>query len=361
MKNIKVLQLIDSLNVGGAEVLAVNIANGLSKESVKSYLCVTRVEGLLKDRIDLKSVSYLYLSRKLTLDINASRRLINFCKKEKINIIHAHSNSFFMAVIVRIFYSSVKIVWHNHTGNNINLRGLKLNILKVLSYWFEVIINVNNPLNNWSTKVLHSKKNIFINNFPVFQKVTNRTILKGEENKRIVCLAAFRAQKDHLNLLKAFQLLLVNNNDWTLHLVGERKKDAYTESIYAYIKINNLQDHVFIYGVCSDIKNILQQATIGVLSSDSEGLPVALLEYGLSGLPVVTTDVGECGQIINKINTSFLVPKSDSIALFDAINGVIHLTLDERRFFGEKFQRLVMEKYSHNKFIEKLIKIYLNC
>lgn len=362
MKKVKVLQLIDSLSVGGAEVLAVNIANALSKEkSIASYLCTTREEGLLKEKIDLVSSKYLFLKRKKTLDIKAFRQLISFCRREKIEIIHAHTNSFFMAFIVRLFYTKIKIVWHNHTGNNINLKGLKLYILKIISFNFETIINVNKPLNIWSTNELNSKKSIFLNNFPFFKKVKNQTLLKGEQGKRIVCLAAFRPEKDHLNLLKAFQLIANENRGWTLHLVGEPKNDSYSDSIYNFIKNHDLENKVFVYGVCSDIKNILEQATIGVLSSKNEGLPVSLLEYGLASLPVVTTDVGECSQIINKINPLFLVPKSDSIALFEALNKIIQLTADEKKMYGDKLQCLVEKEYSQDQFVQNLLKIYLNC
>ena len=69
-KKIKVLQLIDSLQVGGAEVLAVNIANTLSKQRIVSHLCATRKEGPLKENIE-PAVGYLFLERKKTVDIKS--------------------------------------------------------------------------------------------------------------------------------------------------------------------------------------------------------------------------------------------------------------------------------------------------
>ena len=66
-KKIRVLQLLDSLHAGGAEVLAVNIANALSNEGVESHLCTTRNEGPLKENIN-PSVGYLFLERKRIVD-----------------------------------------------------------------------------------------------------------------------------------------------------------------------------------------------------------------------------------------------------------------------------------------------------
>jgi glycosyltransferase involved in cell wall biosynthesis len=360
MKEIKVLQLIDSLDVGGAEILAVNIANNLAVEGVQSYICATRKEGALKENIN-NNVNYFFLKRMKIIDFDVIFKLKKYLKKEKIQIIHSHSTSYFIAVCVKFFYPKIKIIWHNHTGANVNLKGPKLFILKFYSVFFDTIISVNKSLNSWSTQKLNSKNNVFINNFPFFQKTNKNTVLKGENDKRIVCLASFRPEKDHLNLLKAFHSILVHNKNWTLHLIGESKNDTYSKGVYIFIKENKLEERVFTYGVCTDIKNILEQATIGVLSSKSEGLPLSLLEYGFSKLPVVITDVGECGHIVNKINSSFLVPKSDSIALSDAINKVIHLSEKDKKYYGEKFYELVKDEYSYEQFIQKLIKIYLNC
>src|SRR5690606_26722250 len=52
---------------------------------------------------------------------------------------------------------------------------------------------------------------------------------------------------------------------------------------------------------------IIQQATIGVLSSASEGLPLALLEYGLGHLPFVATNVGDCSSVLPDVYHELLV------------------------------------------------------
>ena len=59
----RVLQLIDSLDAGGAERMAVTIANSLAETGVASYLCSTRHEGLLKASL-LPSVNYFFLQNK---------------------------------------------------------------------------------------------------------------------------------------------------------------------------------------------------------------------------------------------------------------------------------------------------------
>ena len=72
----KVVQLIDSLDPGGAERLAVTFANILSQEIDGSFLCSTRQEGLLKASIK-NEVGYLFLNRKWIFDLKALFRFKN--------------------------------------------------------------------------------------------------------------------------------------------------------------------------------------------------------------------------------------------------------------------------------------------
>src|SRR5690606_8062207 len=96
----RVLQLIDSLRPGGAEKMAVNIANALLPHVEGSYLCCTRQEGMLKEEIK-SEVGYLFLNKKNRMDPKAIIRLRRYIKENEIDIIHAHSTSFFLAGLLK--------------------------------------------------------------------------------------------------------------------------------------------------------------------------------------------------------------------------------------------------------------------
>ena len=361
MKVIRVLQLIDSLSVGGAEMLAVNLANVLNEqEPIDSYICATRNEGLLYHKIKDKS-KYIFLNRKRTLDLRAVFNLRKFIKTNKIELLHAHSSSYFVAFCVKLTYPRLKILWHDHYGQSEYLSERKIQPLRFVSNFFSAVVVVNTNLLEWSRANLKVSNVSFLNNFVYLDNNDEVTNLKGVEGKRIVHLAALRPQKDHLNLLKAFYKLTEENSDWTLHLIGEGVNDDYEKSIHQFVKSKKLQENVFFYGACADVKFILKQADLGVLSSNSEGLPISLLEYAISGLPIISTNVGECKEIINKVNSSFLVAKSNSYALFKALENFIHLSDEEKRFYGLKFRTLIMKEYSHEKFVKQIIKIYRTC
>ncbi|WP_158837985.1 glycosyltransferase [Polaribacter sp. L3A8] len=356
MIKIKVLQIIDSLNVGGAEVLAVNIANSLTDVGYESHICVTRKEGDLKYQVN-KNVGYLFLERKRIIDLKALKKLSLYVKKHKINRVHAHASSSFIGLCVKLLNPKIKLIWHDHYGNSEFLNERKIFALKLFSYFFSAIISVNKTLKFWAEKNLACSKVFFINNFVEFRNLSQKTKLNGVDEKRIVMLAGFRPQKDHLNLLNAFEKIVKEFPDWTLHLVGKLYQDNYSKEILNFVEQYQLKDSVFFYGVQSDIKYILQQSSIGVLSSKSEGLPLALLEYGLARLPVVVSNVGECGNVVTNGKSGIVVEKENSLELKNALEELINSD-EKRKTFGELHYKNVINYYSPKSFLNQLVKIY---
>ena len=353
---LKVIQIIDSLNVGGAEVLAVNIANSLIVKGIESHLCVTRKEGYL-NKLITQEVGYIHLKRSKTIDIKAIRKLSNYIKKNDISIVHAHSTSYFVAICVKIFIPSIKIIWHDHYGKSEFLKNTSRMPIQMLSFMFSSVIVVNSKLLNWSKKHLAVKKVFFLRNFPLFIDLKKTTYMQGVKGKRIVHVAGFREQKDHINLLQAFLIVLKYQPEYTLHFIGKNYEGSYFESVKNFINDKNLSNNVFIYGICSDIKHILEQSSIGVLSSKSEGLPISLLEYGLAKLPVVITDVGECADVVKNKECIVTAKNSDKLA------SAILLLINDKNLKTKVALDLhneVLINYSKEVVINLLIKMYNN-
>ena len=354
-----VIQIIDSLDIGGAEVLAVDITNILQKKQMNSHICVTRKEGGLKQNI-LKETGYCFLNRKKIFDIKALKRITSYIKKNNISIVHAHASSFFFAFLIKIVNPKIKLIWHDHFGVSQNLENRKLFPLRFISNYFESIISVNSKLKNWALSKLKCKKVYFLNNFSTFKNDDKLTALKGAKGRRIVHLAAFRTQKDHFTLINGFENFLNQSSiskNWTLHLVGGFNDEKYFNEIRDLIRIKNLQNDIFIYGACLDIKNILNQANVGILSSKSEGLPVSLLEYGLAKLPVIVTNVGECANVVENNVMGFVVPVADKIEMSNKLEKLI-VSEEKRINFGLALHRKVQKEYSQENFIHQLLKIY---
>ena len=293
----RIIQIIDSLEIGGAERMAVSYANILSEKIEFSGLIATRKEGNLKQQLS-KNVNYQFFNKKHKIDFRAVYKLFKYCKGHKIEIIQAHSSSFFIACLVKIISPKLKIIWHDHNGGIVPKRQGAI-YLQIFSVFFNGIISVNQELKTWALKKLFSKKVIYLSNFtiPAIDE-KKETQLYGNEGKRILCLANLRIQKNHLMLVKVAQKLRISHPDWTFHFVGKDFKDEYSKELNQEIIKYNLSENIFLYDSRQDIEHIIDQSTIAVFSSISEGLPVSLLEYGMQKKPVISTMVGEIQLII---------------------------------------------------------------
>lgn len=353
--DMRIAQLIDSLEAGGAERMAVNYANALNRNIGFGALVTTRAEGHLKDQLD-KNVVYGFLNRKSTFDFKALFLLIRFVIKNEITHVHAHSSSVFFAVLLRLRFPTLTIVWHDHYGWSEQLDRRPKFALQVASQFVKGIITVNHALQSWSQTHLFCKRVLYLPNFVGIHSATSLPAisLHGEEGKRIVCLANLRPQKNHSMLLEVAQQLKATHPDWTFHLVGKDFQDAYSGQLRATLFQMKLESHVFIYGTQQEISGILKQCSIGVLTSDSEGLPVSILEYGLAGLAVIATQVGEVGQVLTGQN-GILVPKGDSVSFFNHLSQLIN-NVSLRQEYGEALQEHIKQTYSVATVIPKYLK-----
>ena len=91
-----------------------------------------------------------------------------------------------------------------------------------------------------------------------------------------------------------------------------------------------LRDKVQLLGLRSDISALLNASDGFVLSSNYEGLPLVLQEAAAVGLPMVSTDVGGCNEVVLEGKNGYLVEKKNSVALAEAMLMVMNLTEDER-------------------------------
>lgn len=351
----RIVQVIDSLEVGGAEKMAVNYANSLSKRIEFSGLIATRAEGELINQLN-KEVEYLFLNRKMLIDFGAIIRLKKYCKTHKINFVHAHSTTYFIVTLMKLFYPKIKIIWHDHNGLSEFISVHNFYILKKASFFFNGIIGVNYQIKNWAKIKLKCMAVIYLPNFTNIEVSTQKeTVLKGLNGKRILCLANLRDQKNHFLLLEVAEKLKKTKPDWTFHLVGKDFEDDYSAKIKGLIQNKKLVDTVFVYGTKNDVNNIINQSDIAILTSKSEGLPVALIEYGLMSKPVITTNVGEIPFIIQNGINGFIVAVNEAERFYERI---LELIDDSalRLNFGNLLHQTILENHSEEGVIIK----YLN-
>lgn len=122
--------------------------------------------------------------------------------------------------------------------------------------------------------------------------------------------------KDHATLLAAMVPLRAAVPGATLAVIGG---GALREALEAQAATLGLREAVRFLGDRDDVKALLAGLDAFVLSSISEGYSISLLEASAAGLPIVATDVGGNGEIVEDGVTGRLVPSRDADALADAL------------------------------------------
>jgi glycosyltransferase involved in cell wall biosynthesis len=228
--------------------------------------------------------------------------------------------------------------------------------LRLIVPFFSGIIAVNQKLKVWAQEKLYFENSIYLPNFPSEEKdITALTVLEGVGGKRIVCLANLRVQKNHFLLLKVAKKMQVSHPKWTFHLVGKDFQDCYSKQIQSLIIEHHLEKNVFLYGTRQDIKNILDQSTIGILTSQSEGLPMAILEYGWHKKPIVVTNVGEISSVIKNGENGFLILPNQMELFYEAV-----VTLIENDILRIDFGNLLYDTVTENYAEDVVLKKYLD-
>ncbi|TFV97219.1 glycosyltransferase [Algoriphagus kandeliae] len=347
----KILQLIDSLKVGGAERMAVNIALKLSELGIQNSLIVSREGGGLENLIKGK-VDFYVLGKKNFADLKAFWVLYKNVKSFNPDFIHAHSSSVVWATLIKIFFGTkTKIIFHDHYGQAEHLTVGDRIWLRLISFKIDGIIAVNDKLKEWSERATKINVNsiIQLNNFPLVD--LNELSEQRDGPINILHLANFRPQKDHLTLLNSLIKLLEKGiDDWRIFFVGLGESEDYVNLLKDKIKDFGLEDMVLYFGSTDNVEHFLEKSHVGVLSSCSEGLPVSLLEYGLAGLHIVATDVGQSSSVLSKPELGILVPPKDSDRLALALQKAIE---NAKKGRNQKLKSHIEKKFGSGHFFDK--------
>ena len=116
-------------------------------------------------------------------------------------------------------------------------------------------------------------------------------------------------------------------------------------------------DAVSLLGPRRDVTDLLAAANVGVLSSDFEGMPLAVLEYMAAGLPVVATGVGGLPEIVREGETGFLVAPRDPAALAERIGRLLADPALAREM-GERGRRRQQEQFSSEAMVAAVTGLY---
>lgn len=158
----------------------------------------------------------------------------------------------------------------------------------------------------------------------------------------IVCAARLSSAKRIDVLLEALSMLRLDPVLWHCRILGAGPLEA---ELRARANQLGLSELVTFVGYVEDVRPHLRQADLFVLSSDKEGLPLALLEAMACGLPAIVTDVGGTGEVVVQNETGLLVRRGDVDGLAKGIRQLLgnagareKMGLASRRRIHEHFE-----------------------
>ena len=174
-----------------------------------------------------------------------------------------------------------------------------------------------------------------------------------EEDFLWLAVGVFRPMKSFDRLVRAFEGMPAGVR---LALAGDGPQ---REAIVRTIDEFDLHQTVTLLGPREDVPALMAAADAFVLSSSTgEALPLVLLEAAASRLPIVTTDVGGCREVVMDGINGFIVPRLDSRALQQGMLQMMDLTEDERHAMGEQGREHVTEHFDIEQIVTRWETLY---
>lgn len=211
-------------------------------------------------------------------------------------------------------------------------------------------------LQKCSTKPIDASKftvipNIFEPSFEI-PSFENREVKKTDKTT-FLCVAVFETYKNHELLIEACQLLIKNGHtNFEFLLAGKGVKEAYIRSLVAE---KQLDDYIKFMGYCSKqtLIELYGKTDFMVLTSLSEGQPVAIIESFAMGVPVIVPDL-VTDDVVNNEN-SLVYETANATDLYNKLVESFDL---KGSYNPPKLNTYAMENFSSSAIVPKIIQVY---
>ena len=366
LTQLRVLTLIDKPTaLGGAERMACEIAMGLDPDRFERWFCATRraPTRLLDDELRQAGVRYVSLNRTRRFDLRAWWKLLRLLRKERIDVVHAHlfGSNAAGSVLGRLARVPV-VIAHEHTWSFEGAPLQKVVDRQVVGRLADRIIAVSEADRRKMIEIERipsDRISVIPNGIPPLRHddADIRQELGIPADAPVVgVVAVVRPQKRLDRLVRAAALLRTEFPSLRVLVAGDGSPAEF-HRVRALIEELGVGDVVVMLGERSDVSAILRALDVGVLSSDFEGLPLAVIEYMAAGVPVVATAVGGLPELVDDGETGLLVRDLSPEGLAAAIATLLRDRVLARRL-GERGREVQQERFSLAATVENVSRLY---
>lgn len=362
-KRLSIMQIIATLEVGGAEGQLCELVKGLNKEKYEISVCCLTRGGPLQEKIEELGVPVYILGKRNKLDFTILFRLASLLKIKKIDLVHtwmftANMWGRLAAILAHtpsIIASERTVAFEKDTCRNV--------VDKILARVTALIIaNSNGVKRSCLKRGLPSEKLKVIPNscdLEIFGQREDSGKIKRELGIKdgsllVGSIGVLRPEKGHRFLVHSIPAVLNIFPEAIFILVGDGPQREELEELSVKLGI---PQKVNFLGQRRDVPDILSCLNVFVLPSLYEGLPNAVLEAMACGLPVVATDVEGTNEVVVDGETGILVSPKDPERLAEAIISLLK-NKELARQMGEAGQKRVEEKFSLEKMVNSVEEVY---
>jgi glycosyltransferase involved in cell wall biosynthesis len=346
-RSIRVLMLIDNLAGpgGGAERFAVALARRLAGDGLEVEMCATRgAKSSVERSLSGAGVPLTVLGRRGTLDLLPFARLVSFMRERRFDVVHAHMfGSSLWAVLLGRLAGVPVVIAHEHgtfpSGRLHRLLygrvvgRLATRYVAVSTFTRDAMVR-RHGVPQTKTEVIPAA---YIPRADREPSDVRRELGITPSARVIGTIATLRPVKALDVLVEAHALVLERHPDTHLLLVGDGPSRAALEH---QVEALGTAGRVHFLGRRGAISSILDALDLGVLSSDSEGTPIFVLECMAHRIPVISTDVGGLRDLIEPEVSGVLVPPRNARELARAIAGLLEDPARAERLGGALAERL---------------------
>jgi len=357
----KVLQIINSLETGGAEKLLLESLPLYNNSGIEMDLLVMNGNEypFMKELKALNCCKIYSLGQKSVYNPLHLFQIIAYLKKYHIVHVHLFPAQYWVVIAKLISFSKTKLVFTEHSTSNRRIQSSWLKYIDRFVYkkYHKIVCITPKVLNvvKKHTKLSEKNLHIILNGVNV-DKYRNATPLSKADffpefdrnEKFVIQVSSFHEPKDQQTLIRAINLLPENIK---LLLVGDGINKNLCEVLVASLK---LEKRVLFLGLRMDVSKLLKNVDIVVLSSKYEGLSLSSIEGMASGKPFIASDVPGLHEVVKDAGVLFPVGDEKALSL------EIIALLENSPHYEETVRKCLMraQEYDISKMVEKHIQLY---